>query len=128
MLIEAGIRVTAYDPMEAARARAAQIIPALAVVDRASKAIMNSEAIGIVTEWPEFGKLPWAAIAKAVRRPIIVDGRNCPDPGALALAGLDYIGFGRSARSVPVEEAGREEAGAASVVVRERTLPTRQGY
>jgi UDPglucose 6-dehydrogenase len=127
MLIEAGIRVTAYDPMEAARARAAQIIPALVVVDRASKAIMNSDAIGIVTEWPEFGKLPWAAIAKAVRRPIIVDGRNCLDPVAMALAGFDYIGFGRSARSVPVEEAGREEAGAASVV-RERTLPTRQGY
>lgn len=127
MLIDAGIRVTAYDPMEAARARASQIIPALAVVDRASKAIMNTDAIGIVTEWPEFGKLPWAAIAKAVRQPIIVDGRNCLDPVAMALAGFDYIGFGRSARSVPVEEGGREEAGAASVV-RERTLPTRPGY
>jgi UDPglucose 6-dehydrogenase len=95
-LIERGATVVAYDPMPKARAGAAEAVPGLAVVDNAMKAIMRADAIGLLTEWKEFVRLPWNAIARAVRRPVIVDGRNALDPATLVAAGFEYIGFGRS--------------------------------
>jgi len=65
---------------------------------------VGADAIGLVTEWPEFARLPWGAIAKAVRRATIVDGRNALQPELLVAAGFDYVGFGRDGR-VAVPEA-----------------------
>ena len=59
-LIERGATVVAYDPMPAARAKAAREVPGLVVVDRAMKAIVGADAIGLVTEWPEFPGCPGA--------------------------------------------------------------------
>ncbi len=98
LLIERGANVVAYDPMPTARARAAEAVPGLAVVDRAMKALVGADAIGLVTEWPEFTRLPWGAIAKAVRRRVVVDGRNALDPEAIVAAGFEYVGFGRDGR------------------------------
>jgi UDPglucose 6-dehydrogenase len=97
-LIDRGATVVAYDPMRQARTRAADAVPGLVVVDRAMKAIVGADAIGLVTEWPEFGSLPWGAIAKAVRRAVVIDGRNALQPAQLLAAGFEYIGFGRQAR------------------------------
>jgi UDPglucose 6-dehydrogenase len=94
-LIARGATVVAYDPMPKARIGAAEAVPGLIVVDHAMKAIVGADAIGLVTEWPEFGLLPWGAIASSVRRPVIVDGRNALQPDVLMAAGFEYIGFGR---------------------------------
>lgn len=99
-LIAAGATVVAYDPMPKARERAAAAVPGLRVVDRAMKAIVGADVIGLVTEWPEFGRLPWGAVAKAVRRPIVIDGRNALQPEVLVAAGFEYVGFGRDGRVV----------------------------
>lgn len=108
-LIARGATVVAYDPMPRARTRAAHAVPGLVVVDRAIKALVDADAIGLVTEWPEFTGLPWAAIAKIVRRPILIDGRNALQPEALVAAGFEYVGFGRGGR-VPVQDAVQPEA------------------
>jgi UDPglucose 6-dehydrogenase len=100
LLIERGATVVAYDPMPTARERAAAMVPGLVVVDRAMKAIVGADAIGLVTEWPEFSRLAWAAVAKAVRRRVIVDGRNALQPDVLVAAGFDYVGFGRDGRLI----------------------------
>ena len=61
----------------------------------ALEAIENVDALLVLTEWPEFAAIsPWA-IAKHVRRGIVVDGRNILDPQAIAAAGLHYRGVGR---------------------------------
>ncbi len=99
-LISRGAVVVAYDPMAQARTRAAEAVPGLVVVDRAMKAIVGADAIGLVTEWPEFSSLPWGTVAKAVRRPVIIDGRNALQPEVLVAAGFEYIGFGRDGRLV----------------------------
>ena len=102
-LIDRGATVVAYDPMPAARTKAAAEVPGLIVVDRAMKALVGADAIGLVTEWPEFARLPWAAVAKAVRRPAIVDGRNALQPAMLVAAGFTYVGFGRDGRAAVAE-------------------------
>jgi UDPglucose 6-dehydrogenase len=49
-----------------------------------------------VTEWPEFAELDWTEAAGRMRGALVVDGRNCLDPAAVASAGLSYEGIGRS--------------------------------
>lgn len=116
-LIERGATVVAYDPMESARRRAADAIPGLIVVDNAMKALVGADAIGLVTEWAEFSRLSWGAIAQIVRRAVIVDGRNALEPEVLVAAGFDYIGFGRDGRLVAREAAATASAGATATPV-----------
>jgi UDPglucose 6-dehydrogenase len=101
-LIARGASVVAYDPMETARQRAAAMIEGLEVVDSAMEAVTGADAIGLVTEWPEFVALNWSEVAGAVRGRAIVDGRNALDPEAVAEAGFVYSAFGRG-ETVPVD-------------------------
>ncbi|HET7473862.1 MAG TPA: UDP-glucose/GDP-mannose dehydrogenase family protein [Candidatus Limnocylindrales bacterium] len=101
-LVARGATVVAYDPMENARHRAAAMIDGLIVVDSAMDAVAGADAIGLVTEWPEFIALPWTEVADVVRGRVIVDGRNALDPEALAEAGFIYSAFGRG-ETVPVD-------------------------
>ena len=38
--------------------------------------------------------LDWAAAAKVMERPLLIDGRNFVDPAAAAAAGFEYEGIG----------------------------------
>jgi len=58
-------------------------------------AVTDADAIGLITEWPEFVAASWSEIADAVRGRIVVDGRNALDPEALVDAGFIYSAFGR---------------------------------
>jgi UDPglucose 6-dehydrogenase len=59
----------------------------------------NADAILLVTEWPQFRSLDWMRVAGVVAGRIVVDARNCLDPGALVAAGFRYEGVGRGAPS-----------------------------
>jgi UDPglucose 6-dehydrogenase len=102
MLIDRGASVVAFDPMEAARRKAKAQVRGLTVVSTALEAVIDTDVIALVTEWPEFGTLPWPQIAGLVRQRIVVDGRNALDPDALVEAGFVYSAFGRGSR-MPVE-------------------------
>ena len=65
-------------------------------------AITGADAIGLVTEWPEFISLPWQTVARLVARRIVVDGRNALNADALVAAGFIYSSFGRGNR-LPAE-------------------------
>jgi UDPglucose 6-dehydrogenase len=56
----------------------------------------DADALVLVTEWPEFREIPFAAVAKLMKRPLLVDSKNYLDPAGVAAAGIDYQGFGRS--------------------------------
>ena len=65
----------------------------------ALEAAEGADALLVLTEWTEFSQIsPWA-IAHRLRQPVVVDGRNCLDPNAIAAAGLRYRGVGRRAGS-----------------------------
>ena len=90
-----GATVIAFDPMETARNAAARLIPGLRIAGSALEAVQGVDAIGVVTEWPEFIALPWDEVADLVRLKNVVDGRNALDPDALVSAGFVYTAFGR---------------------------------
>jgi UDPglucose 6-dehydrogenase len=115
-LLSRGATVVAYDPMETARQRAATLVDGLVVADSAMEALTDADAIGLITEWPEFVALPWAEVADVVCGRIVVDGRNALDPEDMAEAGFVYSAFGRGqAHTIDVDIA-RSSAPVGSLV------------
>jgi UDPglucose 6-dehydrogenase len=93
--LEEGATVIAYDPMPLARERAAGLVPGLEVVSAAADAIRDADIAVLVTEWPEFVELDWAVAAEAMRRRIVIDGRNVLRAEDLIGEGFTYSSFGR---------------------------------
>ena len=98
-LISGGATVVAFDPMETARRRSAELVPGLEVATTAMEAVVDADAIGLVTEWKELLKLDWSAVRALVRHPVLVDGRAALSPDAMTAAGFDYAAFGRGVRT-----------------------------
>jgi UDPglucose 6-dehydrogenase len=111
-LLSEGCEIRAYDPAAMGRSRAAlPHSPHLGFVQSSYEAARDADALLILTDWDEFAQLDLAHIAQALRRPIIVDGRNLYDPEVMARQGFIYFSVGR--REVrPVHQASRVPAGA----------------
>ncbi len=93
-LAEAGAACAGYDP----KASAEELAEAGATFTRKKtvrELATDADALVLVTEWPEFRALPFAALAKRMRRPLLVDSKNFLDPALVVAAGFDYQGFGR---------------------------------
>ena len=91
-LIHEGAVVRAYDPMLDAGDH--PLFPGVTITDEPLQALEGADAAVLVTEWPEFARLDWAAAAAAMKRPLLIDGRNFVDPAVAAAAGLEYEGIG----------------------------------
>jgi UDPglucose 6-dehydrogenase len=98
-----GAEVVAYDPVAAGRA--AELLGSVEMAGSAMAALEGADAVVLVTEWPEFAELDWAAAAERMARPVIVDGRNYLDPEKLVAAGFQYEGIGRQPRDAPAPAA-----------------------
>jgi UDPglucose 6-dehydrogenase len=92
-LLGEGAVLTAYDPVAEEEAR--ELITGVDFADSALGACADVDAVVLVTEWPEFGDLEFAALAEAMEGRLVVDGRNFFDPAAVRAAGLTYEGIGR---------------------------------
>jgi len=101
LLLDRGALVVATDPMGTARERAAALLPGLAVVESPLDAVAGSNAVCLITEWPEYADLDWHAIRKIVAEPIVVDGRNFLSPETLLAEGFTYVASGRGALEQP---------------------------
>ena len=89
-----GARVVGYDPV--AGKAAASRMPSLKVVFDPYEALKGAHAAVVVTEWEEFQTLDLNRVASLMKRPpLVVDGRNALDPGAVRKAGIRYRSFGR---------------------------------
>lgn len=98
---EAGAAVTAYDPVAAAAAK--EVLPDVGYADDPYAAAEGADALAVVTDWNEFKEANFAGLVKAMRRPLIFDGRNIYDPAKVEAAGLEYVGVGRRARAATTE-------------------------
>jgi UDPglucose 6-dehydrogenase len=92
-----GAEVVAYDPVAGDVARG--LLGAVEFRDSALEALDGADAAILVTEWPEFAALDWAAAAERMARPLLIDGRNFLDPALLKGAGFEYEGIGRAVES-----------------------------
>jgi UDPglucose 6-dehydrogenase len=94
-LIQRGAWVRATDPVALGNAR--QLYPDLGVIycDQPLDALRNADAVVLVTEWPEYCDLDWAAVKDILNNPLILDGRNFLDRHELERLGYCYVGVGR---------------------------------
>jgi UDPglucose 6-dehydrogenase len=70
-------------------------LPQVQLCDSFLEAVSGADAAVVVTEWPELRELATAEVRDAMRRPLIVDGRNLLDPEAVRALGFAYEGVGR---------------------------------
>jgi UDPglucose 6-dehydrogenase len=92
--LAAGATVTAHDPAamnEGKRRIGARINYAETNYD----ALSGADALVVVTDWNEYRHPDFQRIRGALRRPIIVDGRNLYDPAKLRGLGFTYLSIGR---------------------------------
>lgn len=102
-LLQEGCQVAAYDPAAADRAR--EVLPATTeLVSDPYAAAKGADALLILTEWEEFASLDLDRLHKQLKYPIVIDGRNLYDPGAMAARGFTYYSVGRLA-AIPVPPA-----------------------
>jgi UDPglucose 6-dehydrogenase len=97
-LLGRGAAVSVYDPVAMDEAR--RVLPAhegIRFASSAKAALEGADALLVVTEWKEFKSPDFEAIRKALRQPLVIDGRNLYDPALLASLGIDYEGIGRGA-------------------------------
>ncbi len=67
----------------------------------------GSDALVIVTEWPEFRDLDFAAMKEAMRHPVFVDAQNMLDAKEMTQMGFQYLGVGKGS-TAPVGSRGNE--------------------
>jgi UDPglucose 6-dehydrogenase len=95
-LLAAGASVTAYDPVAIDNAQRIYADESrLNFADSQSASLVNADALVIVTEWKEFRSPDFEALKKALRIPLIFDGRNLYDPQYVRELGFEYMAIGR---------------------------------
>jgi UDPglucose 6-dehydrogenase len=98
MLLAEGCTISAYDP--AAIKRTSEALPPgpnLRYVENSYAAAEDADALVVLTDWQEFATLDLARLNKALRYPIVIDGRNLFDPDVMAEHGFTYLSIGRPA-------------------------------
>ncbi len=93
-LLARGASVRAYDPVAMERART--LLPELDYRRDAYATARGADAVLVVTEWNEFRQLDLHRLRRAMRRPVVVDGRNIYDPALMRRLGFVYRGVGRN--------------------------------
>ena len=99
-LIKCGAKVKAYDPVAAESAAKEFDDKTLAtktldIVEGQYEALIDADALILVTEWKMFRQPDFKAVSKLLKSPTIFDGRNQYNPKGLKDAGFEYIGIGR---------------------------------
>ena len=93
-LLQEGSQVIAHDP--AAISRAKEVLPA--AVEYAANpydAARGADALLILTEWEEYAQLDLARLARELKYPIVVDGRNLYEASTMIQHGFTYYSVGR---------------------------------
>ncbi len=90
-LLAAGAEIRAYDPV------AKPQIEGVVMAASATDALQGCDALAIVTEWAEFRAPDFSALKKALKTPVIFDGRNLYDPAMVRSLGFEYFSVGRKA-------------------------------
>ncbi len=95
-LLSAGATVTAYDPV--AMHEAQRVLghdDRIRYAESPNGALLDADALVIVTEWKEFRSPDFDLIKARLKQPLIVDGRNLYDPALVRGQGFEYLAIGR---------------------------------
>ncbi|MFN0172650.1 MAG: UDP-glucose dehydrogenase family protein [Bryobacteraceae bacterium] len=91
-----GATVVAHDPVALDRARR-ELAPngTLQYSETAAGVFERSDAVVLITEWPEYQSLPYSALIGRMEQPLLVDARNFLNREQLLAMGWRYHGLGR---------------------------------
>ncbi|MBX9599871.1 MAG: UDP-glucose/GDP-mannose dehydrogenase family protein [Bryobacteraceae bacterium] len=92
-LMDRGARIKAHDPVAMERFRAENPDMEIALCQTPEDVARDSDAVVLITEWPEYRELNWAAMISSMRSPVLLDGRNVLDRARLASLGYRYVGM-----------------------------------
>ena len=92
-LVKKGVAVKAYDPQ--AEPINDILVPGFERVESAASAADGSDALLILTGWPEFKAADFGSLASKMRHPVVVDAINLLD---VQPKGITYVGIGRGPR------------------------------
>ncbi len=93
-LLQAGCVVRAYDPIAMDECRR-RIGDQISYCRNMYDAVIDADALLLLTEWKEFRLPSWGVIRKAMRRPLVIDGRNIFDTEELEENQFEYHCIGK---------------------------------
>lgn len=94
LLTRAGATVRVFDPvaMDECRRRVGDKV---VYAKDMYEAVIDADALLLLTEWKQFRLPSWAVLRKVMRQPLLLDGRNIYDAAELAELGFTYECIGR---------------------------------
>ena len=94
LLQDSGCRVKVYDPvsMKECRRRIGNSVEYAADM---YEAVLEADALLLHTEWKQFRMPSWGVIKKAMKTPLVIDGRNIYDAEELKKLGFAYLSIGK---------------------------------
>lgn len=97
-LVKRGAKINAYDPKAMGEAKAFYLkdLTNITYVNSKYEALLNADALVLLTEWKEFRSPDFEEIKKQLNMPIIFDGRNQYNAFNLVERGFEYYQIGKN--------------------------------
>ncbi|MCP3894207.1 UDP-glucose/GDP-mannose dehydrogenase family protein [Bacteroides sp.] len=93
-LLRAGCKVRVYDPAAIAECKR-RIGNTVYYANDMYDAVLDADALLLITEWNEFRLPSWAVIKKTMNMPVVLDGRNIYDKKEMEEKGFVYHCIGK---------------------------------
>jgi UDPglucose 6-dehydrogenase len=93
-LLDEGVSICAHDPAAANHARAL-LGNRIDYAETNYEALSGADALVVVTDWNEYRHPDFERVKRALKQPVIVDGRNLYDVEKMRELGLRYHSIGR---------------------------------
>lgn len=93
-LLKAGAKVKAFDPIAVEETKR-RIGDTITYCKDMYEAVIDADAVALMTEWKQFRMPSWAIIHKAMNSHVVVDGRNIYDGEELQEMGFTYSRIGQ---------------------------------
>ena len=94
-LLKAGCNIRAYDPVAMDECKQRLPDAPITYCRDMYDAVLDADAMLLLTEWKEFRLPTWAVIKKEMIRPLVIDGRNIFDIEELEENGFEYHCIGK---------------------------------
>ncbi|MEO8193654.1 MAG: UDP-glucose/GDP-mannose dehydrogenase family protein [Gemmatimonadales bacterium] len=102
-LLAAGAIVSAHDPAAMNEARH-KLGDRIRYAETNYDALTGADALVVVTDWNEYRHPDFARVKSALKRPVVIDGRNLYDPARMSALGFNYYSIGRKCIEHPAAE------------------------
>jgi UDPglucose 6-dehydrogenase len=93
-LLKDGVEIWAYDPVAIEESRR-MLDNQIEYTEDKYEALIDADALVVVTEWPEFRVLNYRMLDKLMREKVIFDGRNIYEAEEVREFGFTYYSIGR---------------------------------